>query len=187
MKKTLILLIIGMFVFSLAAKDSQAARKSKKSAAVVTQDDINAMTTTIDNLTRKVYSNSLFSPEDNAKMIEVKIKLDNQMLVSPDLSLAPLYYKAGNLYLAREYKKEAIECYQTILENFPDTAIAPKATQALKKLGVEIVTQSEQEIEEGSTTGQAADIATTVETQINDTTQQTSVSETEQPTIADPI
>ncbi len=157
MKKTLILLIIGMIVFSMAAKDSQAARKSKKSAAVVTQDDINAMTVTIDNLTRKVYSNSLFSPEDNSKMIEVKIKLDNQMLVSPDLALAPLYYKAGNLYLAREYKKEAIECYQTILENFPDTALAPKATQALKNLGVEIVTPT-QEDEEGITTGQAADI-----------------------------
>ena len=161
MKKTLVLLIIGMLVFSMAAKDSQAARKSKKSAASITQDDINAMTTTIDNLTRKVYSNSLFSPEDNAKMIEVKIKLDNQMLVSPDLTLAPLYYKAGNLYLSREYKKEAIECYQTILENFPDTALAPKATQALKNLGVEIVNPAAQEEtgEEGMTTGQAADIS----------------------------
>lgn len=162
MKKTLILLLIGMIVFSMAAKDSQAAKKSKKSAAVVTQDDLNAMTETIDNLTRKVYSNSLFSPEDNSKMIEVKIKLDNQMLVSPDLSLAPLYYKAGNLYLAREYKKEAIECYQTILENFPDTALAPKATQALKKLGVEIVTPVSEETEQdGTATGQAADIIQT--------------------------
>ncbi len=162
MKKTLILLLIGMIVFSMAAKDSQAAKKSKKSAAVVTRDDLNAMTETIDNLTRKVYSNSLFSPEDNSKMIEVKIKLDNQMLVSPDLSLAPLYYKAGNLYLAREYKKEAIECYQTILENFPDTALAPKATQALKKLGVEIVTPVNEETEQdGTATGQAADIIQT--------------------------
>lgn len=154
MKKTLVLLMIGMLVFSMAAMDSQAAKKSKKSAAI-TQDDINAMGVTIDNLTRKVYSNSLFSPEDNAKMIEVKIKLDNQMLISPDLALAPMYYKAGNLYLAREYKKEAIECYQTILENFPDTALAPKASQALKNLGVEIVNPA---AEEGETTGQAADI-----------------------------
>ncbi len=173
MKKTLILLIIGMIVFSMATMDSQAARKSKKSATAITQDDINAMSTTIDNLTRKVYSNSLFSPQDNAKMIEVKIKLDNQMLISPDLTLAPLYYKAGNLYLAREYKKEAIDCFQTILENFPDTALAPKAAQALKNLGVEVVNPNADE-EEGSTTGQAADIqenqveesSTTSDTQI---------------------
>ena len=93
MKKTLILLIIGMIVFSMVTMDSQAARKSKKSATAITQDDINAMSATIDNLTRKVYSNSLFSPQDNAKMIEVKIKLDNQMLISPDLTLAPCTIK----------------------------------------------------------------------------------------------
>lgn len=178
MKKTLILLIIGMIVFSMAAKDSQAAKKSKKSAAVVTQDDINAMTETIDNLTRKVYSNSLFSPEDNSKMIEVKIKLDNQMLVSPDLSLAPLYYKAGNLYLAREYKKEAIECYQTILENFPDTALAPKASQALKKLGVEVVTPSEEQQDDGSITGQAADITDLSNTETTDINQNSDIKDT---------
>ena len=74
MKKTLILLIIGMIVFSMATMDSQAARKSKKSATAITQDDINTMSATIDNLTRKVYSNSLFSPQDNAKMIEVKTR-----------------------------------------------------------------------------------------------------------------
>ena len=172
MKKTLILLIIGMIVFSMATMDSQAARKSKKSATAITQDDINAMSATIDNLTRKVYSNSLFSPQDNAKMIEVKIKLDNQMLISPDLTLAPLYYKAGNLYLAREYKKEAIDCFQTILENFPDTALAPKAAQALKNLGVEVVNPNAED-EEGSTTGQAANI------QENQTEESTTTPETQ--------
>ena len=173
MKKTLILLIIGMIVFSMATMDSQAARKSKKSATAITQDDINAMSATIDNLTRKVYSNSLFSPQDNAKMIEVKIKLDNQMLISPDLTLAPLYYKAGNLYLAREYKKEAIDCFQTILENFPDTALAPKTAQALKNLGVEVVNPNAEEEEEGSTTGQAADM------QENQTEESSTTSETQ--------
>ncbi len=131
------------------------------------------MSATIDNLTRKVYSNSLFSPQDNAKMIEVKIKLDNQMLISPDLTLAPLYYKAGNLYLAREYKKEAIDCFQTILENFPDTALAPKAAQALKNLGVEVVNPNAEEEEEGSTTGQAADM------QENQTEESSTTSETQ--------
>lgn len=158
MKKTLILLIIGMMVFAMAAKDSQAAKKTKKSASSITQEDLTSMSDTIDRLTRKVYANSLFSPEDNAGMIEIKIKLDNQMLIAPDLTLAPLYYKAANLYKSREYNKEAIDCYQTILENFPDTALAPKARQALKSLGVEVIAPTEESQEQGTTTGQAASI-----------------------------
>ena len=49
------------------------------------------------------------------------------MLMSSSTELAPLYYKAGNVYKLRDMKPEAIECYQTILENFSDTALAPKA------------------------------------------------------------
>ncbi len=164
MKKTLILLLIGMIVFSMASKDSLAAKKSKKSAGSITQEDMTTMSDTIDKLTRKVYANSLFSPADNASMIEIKIKLDNQMLIAPDLSLAPLYYKAANLYKAREYKQEAIDCYQTILENFPDTALAPKARQALSAMGVTVVDpnaaqeEGQSPADAGATTGQAADV-----------------------------
>ena len=40
-----------------------------------------------------------------------------------------------------EYMKpEAIECYHTILENFSDTALAPKARTALESLGVTVAT-----------------------------------------------
>lgn len=139
MKKTLVLLLIGFIIFGLAAKDSMAAKKTKKSAGAITQQDIDSMSETIDNLTKKVYSASLFSPAENSELIGIKIKLDNQMLIAPDATLAPLYFKAGNLYRAREMKNEAIECYQTILENFADTALAPKAFQALKSMGVKVV------------------------------------------------
>lgn len=160
MKKTLILLLIGMIVFSMASKDSLAAKRSKKVAGAISQEDMVTMSGTIDRLTRKVYSNSLFSPQDNAEMIEIKIKLDNQMLIAPDAGLAPLYYKAANLYKAREYKQEAIDCYQTILENFPDTALAPKARQVLTSMGIAVVDPN---AEEGETTGQAASTETTPE------------------------
>lgn len=153
MKKTLVLLIIGMIIFGFAAKDSMAAKKSKKTVGAITAEDITTMSDTIDRLTKKVYSNSLFSPQDNSAMIEIKIKLDNQMLIAPDAGLAPLYYKAANLYKAREYKQEAIDCYQTILENFPDTALAPKARQVLTSMGVAVVDPN---AAEGETTGQAA-------------------------------
>ena len=152
MKKTLFLLLIGMLVFSMAQIDSFAAKKAGKGGAIPAQK-MTEMSETIDRLTKKVYSNSLFSPEDNSEMIEIKITLDNQMLIAPDLTLAPLYYRAANLYNSRGYKKESIECYQTILENFPDTALAPKATQALKAMGINIITPQK---EDGATTGQAA-------------------------------
>ena len=61
----------------------------------------------------------------------------------------------ANLYKAREYKQEAIDCYQTILENFPDTALAPKARQILTSMGVTVV-EPAVESEDGETTGQAA-------------------------------
>lgn len=155
MKKTLVLLLIGFVIFAMASKDSMAAKKSKKTAGAISQEDMVGMSNTIDSLTRKVYANSLFSPSDNSKMIEIKIKLDNQMLVAPDVALAPLYYKAANLYKAREYKQEAIDCYQTILENFPDTALAPKSRQALAALGIKVVDPNAVS-PEGNATGQAA-------------------------------
>ena len=165
MKKTLVLLLIGFIIFSMASMDSLAAKKSKKSAGAISQEDMTTMSENLDRLTKKVYSNSLFSPQDNASMIEIKIRLDNQMLIAPDAGLAPLYYKAANLYRTRDYKKEAIDCYQTILENFPDTALAPKARQALKDMGVEIVEPAAESEEgtdaDGTTTGQAAPVETT--------------------------
>ena len=82
------------------------------------------------------------------------------------------------LWIAREYKKEAIECYQTILENFPDTALAPKASQALKKLGVEVVTPSEEQQDDGSTTGQAADITDLNNTETTDINQNSDIKDT---------
>ena len=112
------------------------------------------MSDNIDNLTQKIYGRALLSPQDNETLIGIKIKLDNQMLVSPSTELAPLYYKAGNIYRLRDMKPEAIECYQTVLENFSDTALAPKARTALESLGVTVAApasteESEEETDEG--------------------------------------
>ena len=96
------------------------------------------MSDNIDKLTEKIYGRALLSPQDNETLIGIKIKLDNQMLVATSTELAPLYYKAGNIYKLRDMKPEAIECYQTILENFSDTALAPKARAALESMGVKV-------------------------------------------------
>ena len=108
------------------------------------------MSDDIDNLTKKIYARALLSPKDNETLIGIKIQLDNQMLVATATELAPLYYKAGNVYKIRKMNTEAIECYQTILENFSDTALAPKARAALAELGIEVTApeSSEEELDE---------------------------------------
>lgn len=148
MKKLLTLLVAAILVLTAFTMDAEAAKKTSKK---INMEDMEAMTATIDNLTKKVYGHALLSPEDNQRLIEVKIKLDNQMLIAPDPSLAPLYYKTANLYQKREMKQEAVECYQTILENFSDTALAPKARTALRAMGIKVaepVVNSDSEDEE---------------------------------------
>ena len=134
MKKVVLSCLIVFLLLSAISIDVSAAKK----AAKLSKEDIAEMSDTIDNLTQKIYGRSLLSPQDNEKLIGIKIKLDNQMLMATNPSLAPLYYKAGNIYKLRDMKPEAIECYQTILENFSETALAPKARTALEQMGVEV-------------------------------------------------
>lgn len=134
MKRYFLGIITLFLLLSAISLDVSAAKKSSK----LSKEDIATMSETIDNLTQKVYGRSLFSPQDNETLIGIKIKLDNQMLMATNPALAPLYFKAGNIYRLRDMKPEAIECYQTVLENFSDTALAPKAKASLESMGVEV-------------------------------------------------
>lgn len=133
MKKFFTWMLAGFLLLSAVCLDVSAAKKSKLS-----KEAIQEMSDDIDMLTKKIYGRALLSPQDNEKLIGIKIQLDNQMLVSTNTEIAPLYFKAGNIYRLRDMKPEAIECYQTILENFSDTALAPKARTALESLGVTV-------------------------------------------------
>lgn len=147
MKKLLILFFVGILIVAAVSIDANAARKSGK-AKGLSAVQIQEMSTTVDDLTKKMYARGLFSPEDNANLIDIKIKLDNQMLVAPDASLAPLYYKVGVLYKSREMKEESIDSFQTVLENFSDTAFAPKARAQLLSMGVVVKEKVKPEDEE---------------------------------------
>ncbi len=137
MKKFIILLLVGVVFTSVFAVDAQAARKSKTKSKI-SQEFLNETETEINRLTTKIYGRALLSPQDNESLITIKIKLDTQMIQGSAPELAPLYYKTGNILRMRDMDKDAIECYQTILENFPNTAFAPKAKAALKDMGVEV-------------------------------------------------
>ena len=148
MKKIILSVITIFLLLTAISLDVSAAKKSAK----LSKEDIAEMSDTIDRLTQKIYGRALLSPADNEELIGIKIRLDNQMLMASNPSLAPLYFKAGNIYKLREMKPEAIECYQTVLENFSETALAPKARAALEQMGVEIAapkTNTEETEEDG--------------------------------------
>ena len=134
MKRILSIILTGVLLTSAICLDVSAAKKAGK----LSKEAVQTMSDDIDNLTKKIYARALLSPEDNEKLIGIKIQLDNQMLVATATELAPLYYKAGNIYKLRDMKPEAIDCYKTILENFGDTALAPKARAALESLGITV-------------------------------------------------
>lgn len=136
MKKFCTFLMVGFFLISAICLDVSAAKKSSK----ISKEVVQQMSDDIDNLTKKIYARALLSPKDNETLVGIKIQLDNQMLVATATELAPLYYKVGNVYKLRNMLPEAIDCYQTVLENFLDTALAPKARAALSELGIEVAT-----------------------------------------------
>lgn len=144
MKKFFTYLLVGFLLISAICLDASAAKKSGK----ISKEAVQQMSDDIDNITKKIYARALLSPKDNETLIGIKIQLDNQMLVATATELAPLYYKAGNVYKLRNMRPEAIDCYQTILENFSDTALAPKARTALAELGIEVTAPVVNEDEE---------------------------------------
>ena len=141
MKKFFLFVLASLFLLSAICLDVSAAKKSSK----ISKEAVQQMSDDIDNITKKIYARALLSPKDNETLIGIKIQLDNQMLVSSATELAPLYYKAGNIYKLRDLKTEAVECYQTVLENFSDTALAPKARAALEDLGITVTAPVETE------------------------------------------
>ncbi len=129
-------IVIFLFIFFIGLC-SFAAKSNKTS--VIPDEQLAYMSITIDHIMEKIYGGSFLAPSDTKALVSVKIKLDDNMLLSPEPQYAPLYYKLGKVYQIRGEKKEAVECYQTIIENFSDTALAPKAAQELKKMGITVV------------------------------------------------
>lgn len=112
------------------------AAKGKKKG--VSQEKLDEYTKNIDDLTKKLYRRELYTPEDADSLIALKLELDEQMDILPEANFAPLYFKIGNIFRLRGEDKDAIVCYQTVLENFSQTAYGPKSKDILVEMGVEI-------------------------------------------------
>lgn len=140
MKQALSVLVLFLLIIALIlnqALPADAAKKAVKKKGV-SQEFLDDITTKVDNLTKKIYEKELYTPNDANQLIGLKLQLDEQMDILSEASFAPLYFKIGNIYRLRGQEKEAISCYQTILENFSETAYGPKARDILTEMGVEI-------------------------------------------------
>ena len=153
MKRTLSVLIPLTLMIALILNQvlpADAAKKNVKKKGV-SQEVLTELSSKINVLTQKVYERELYTPQDSKDLITLKLQLDEQMDNLPEAAFAPLYFKIGNIYRLRGEEKDAIVCYQTILENFSDTAYGPKAKDILTQMGVEIklpVESNEDEFEE---------------------------------------
>jgi len=133
-KKLSIMFLVFVIAAAILSVQTVDAKKSKKGG--ISEEQMTTMSSTLDRLTKKMYGRGLFSPEDNEDLMDVKIKMDDQMLIAPDPAMAPMYYRIGVILKNREMKDDAVECFQTVLENFADTALAPKSAAQLKAMGV---------------------------------------------------
>lgn len=129
-----ILLVIVLILNQALPADAAKGKKKKG----LNQEVLTEITVNIDDLVKKSYRRELYTPEDADKLMDLKIKLDSQMDILPQAELAPLYYKIGTIFKLRGEEKNAIICYQTILENFYQTAYGPKSRDTLSEMGIEI-------------------------------------------------
>ena len=147
MKQTLSVVTLIIFIIALVLNQvlpADAAKKNVKKKGV-SPEVITEITTKVNALTQKTYERELYTPEDSKTLISLKLQLDEQMDALPEAAFAPLYFKIGNIYRLRGEEKDAISCYQTILENFSDTAYGPKAKDVLTQMGIEIRLPAEDE------------------------------------------
>ncbi len=153
MKQALSILIPLMLVVALIinqALPADAAKKTVKKKGM-SQEALGELTESVDYLTKKIYEREFYSPEDSKNLIALKLKLDEQMDILPEAAFAPIYYKLGNIFKMRGNEKDAVVCYQTILENFADTAYGPKSRDILSEMGIEIklpTDESEDDLDE---------------------------------------
>ena len=150
MKQFLSILVLFLFIIGLVLNQvlpADAAKKASKKKGLA-PEVIAEIVEKTDNLTKKIYEKELYTPQDANTLISLKLQLDEQMDVLPEASFAPIYYKLGNIFKMRGANKDAIVCYQTVLENFSQTVYAPKSREILEEMGVEIKAPSSNEEEQ---------------------------------------
>lgn len=146
--KKFVLLFLTIFTVVLlnlhvACDGASAIAKSKG----LEEGEVQKMEENVDELVKKIYASSLFSPEDARKLVDIKTKLDTVLNTNAkDPMYARLFYDVAYICKQREYVDESIQYFKVVSEKFPETAYAERAANELRKMGIE-TGQSEEEEE----------------------------------------
>lgn len=127
--QNLLLIFLVLLILLTAIDPALAAPKKKKNKADAEVEKLlEPIVQDLSPLSQKGVSRGLFSPDDVAKALDIKLKLldlINDYPTSP-LLVKPAY-EAGRLFRYREMYDDAFDFYNYIQTNFPDS---PYATQA---------------------------------------------------------
>lgn len=118
-----VLLLITMFMPSIItevwAQKSEGSSDKQATQTKINEgiEDANKM---IVGLTKKIYSESLFSPEDNDTLVELKLSLyDLWTKNQTNRALAKPLYETAIILDRRELTDDAIEFLKIVIDNFP--------------------------------------------------------------------
>lgn len=127
--QNLLVVFLLLLVLLTVIDPAMAAAKKKKSKADLELEKVlDPIVQELTPLSQKGNSRGLFSPDEMAKALELKLKLldlihdypTNQMLAKPA-------YEAGRLFRSREMYDDAFDFYNYLQTSFPTS---PYATQA---------------------------------------------------------
>ncbi len=124
--------IMGIQLF-FASDFTFAASK----APSLEEEELKKIEENTDELVKKIYASSLFSPDDAKKFVDIKTKLDTVMNSNlKDPMYARLFFDIGYICKEREYIDESIQYFKLVDEKFSDTAYARRARTELTKMGI---------------------------------------------------
>lgn len=131
----LTIITVGLFL-SNNTKPVMAQKQAKGDAKQATQSAVNEglmeASKTIVELTKKIYSASLFSPKDNDKLINLKLQLYDLWSKNPtNRELAKPMYDTAVILKQREMYDEATELLNIVIENFPPDEEAEEGTVSI--------------------------------------------------------
>ncbi len=134
--QNLLIVFLMMLIMLTAIDPAMAVSKKKKSKAdIEVQKQLDPIVQELTPLSNKGAARGLFSPDEVAKAMELKLKLldlINEYPTSP-LLVRPAY-EAGRLFKAREQYDDAFDFYHYIEANFPNSPYATMARVEIQRM-----------------------------------------------------
>lgn len=131
----LILFLVCLVVLTSIDPAMAAAKKKKSKTDIEVEKQLAPIVEVLTPLSQKGSARGLFSPDEAAQAMEVKLQLldlirdypTNTMLVKPA-------YEAGRLFRYREMYDDAYDFYNYIQTNFPGSPYASQARVEIQRM-----------------------------------------------------